>query len=530
LNSNEELRILDRIEDSKRARYGPYGMYQLFLGNGLSTGLLAVSSIIVARLLGPANYGLYSIALILPPFVVLIGQFGLGAAATRFSAKYVSEGAEKHAVSFLFSIILFEIVASVASVIVLSLFSSNIAIGIFGRPQLAAIILPIAIMSVIGQVLYTITSSGFVGLGRFDLAAIFQTIQSVLRLGFSAALIVLGFAVVGAVSGYSLGFVISGVLATTLIVVMVIRGGRVSKFSDDLKAALRYSYPVYLAQLAGGFDTPFVLAIMANSVSNSQVGGFNAAANVSVAITLFTYPISTVLFPIFSKSVVNGAELAHSYRLSIKYSALFVVPTTMAVIALSSPLVNVVFGSKYSFASGYLAVFASQFLIVGIGALSWSNFLNGIGETMASFKAYLYGTILAVLSAVPLIKLLGVYGAILALILGALCSVVYGNYEVRKKANGPLEIWAGWKIYLAAGLTALVVYPFSLLTLNGILIILIGVSIYLLVFVPILALLGGINKSELEFLQSNFEKITLVSKPFGIIVRYYSLFYRSENR
>ena len=76
---------MDRIDDSKRTRYGPYGMYQLFLGNGLSTGLLAISSIIVARLLGPANYGLYSIALILPSFVVLIGQFGLGAAATRFS-------------------------------------------------------------------------------------------------------------------------------------------------------------------------------------------------------------------------------------------------------------------------------------------------------------------------------------------------------------------------------------------------------------------------------------------------------------
>jgi hypothetical protein len=75
----------------------------------------------------------------------------------------------------------------------------------------------------------------------------------VLRLGFSAGLIVLGFAVVGAISGYSLGFLISAVLATSLIVVMVIRGGRVSKFSDDLKAALRYSYPVYLAQLAGGF-------------------------------------------------------------------------------------------------------------------------------------------------------------------------------------------------------------------------------------------------------------------------------------
>jgi len=47
----EENRVMETVERSA------HGAMHLFLGNTLSTVILAVCSIIIGRLLGPTNYG-----------------------------------------------------------------------------------------------------------------------------------------------------------------------------------------------------------------------------------------------------------------------------------------------------------------------------------------------------------------------------------------------------------------------------------------------------------------------------------------
>ena len=67
-------------------------MYHLFLGNTTFTLLLAATSIVVGRQLGPSGLGLYAIALIVPPFLFTSIRLGLDSAATRFAARLTSEG------------------------------------------------------------------------------------------------------------------------------------------------------------------------------------------------------------------------------------------------------------------------------------------------------------------------------------------------------------------------------------------------------------------------------------------------------
>jgi O-antigen/teichoic acid export membrane protein len=50
----------------KAARGGLF----LFIGNARSTVILALGIIIVARLLGPSDYGVYTLALIIPTLLV----------------------------------------------------------------------------------------------------------------------------------------------------------------------------------------------------------------------------------------------------------------------------------------------------------------------------------------------------------------------------------------------------------------------------------------------------------------------------
>jgi len=66
----------DLTELSDVARASAKDGFFLFLANASSTLILALRSILIARLLGPENYGLYSVALIAPSFLIALGDLG----------------------------------------------------------------------------------------------------------------------------------------------------------------------------------------------------------------------------------------------------------------------------------------------------------------------------------------------------------------------------------------------------------------------------------------------------------------------
>jgi stage V sporulation protein B len=97
-------------------------MYHLFLGNIAYTLLLAVTATVGRRVLGPDGYGLYTIALIVPPFLFNVIKLGLDSAATRYAWRLKSEKKEEEAVSFLYSMTIFGVmVATVSSLIFIGL-------------------------------------------------------------------------------------------------------------------------------------------------------------------------------------------------------------------------------------------------------------------------------------------------------------------------------------------------------------------------------------------------------------------------
>ncbi len=62
------------------------------MGNFLSEIINAVGVVMVARLLTPEEYGVYSVAFVLPYLFVMFSNWGVGAALTRFLARYQEEG------------------------------------------------------------------------------------------------------------------------------------------------------------------------------------------------------------------------------------------------------------------------------------------------------------------------------------------------------------------------------------------------------------------------------------------------------
>jgi len=77
-------RLVEVAEDSVR------GGFFLFAGNASQLVVLAVASIVIARLLGPEDYGLYSLSLVVPSILAGLVDFGIVSALIRFLAKFKS--------------------------------------------------------------------------------------------------------------------------------------------------------------------------------------------------------------------------------------------------------------------------------------------------------------------------------------------------------------------------------------------------------------------------------------------------------
>lgn len=498
------------------------GMYQLFLGNMTFTLLLAVTAIVVGRILGPSGYGLYTIALIVPPFLFTAVRLGLDSAATRFAARLSSEGKREEAVSFVHAATVFGTVVAAAATLCFVGLSGWLASSVVARPQLGPVIIPIALASVIGQAAFNISDLGLTGLGKFDRSAALQALQGGTKLVASIGLVLLGFGVAGAVAGYTVSFVLSG--AAGLAYVAWLAKGKLPKgMKGVIGTSMRFALPIYASTLVSGFVTPVLYTIMALTVSNSQIGGYAEAGTFNSLMGLLSYPITTALFPLFSRSAFEEGSLRRTYAKAVRYTALFVTPVAAFIIAYSAPLMVTFYGSAYAFASSYLALFAVTSLLAGVGSLAWNALLNGIGRTRDALWTTALGSVVSVAVGGTLIGGMGAPGAIVGLVSGGGVSVAVGTWMVRRDLGEWPRVGGVWKFYLAAGVAAGLSYPVSWLIPVHWVALVLGAVVFVLLFVPLMAMLSALDRGDVKELEGFLGFSPLVLRVFGAGVRYYDL-------
>ena len=73
------------------AKVSAKGGFNLFWGLAISSIISSVGIIIIARLLSPSDYGIYSIALIAPNLIKTFRDLGIDESTIRYTAKYNQE-------------------------------------------------------------------------------------------------------------------------------------------------------------------------------------------------------------------------------------------------------------------------------------------------------------------------------------------------------------------------------------------------------------------------------------------------------
>jgi len=493
---------MDGVEDGAAAFVR--GSFTLFVGNIVSLVMMAAGSILVARMLSPADYGLYGISIVLPELFLLFSGWGIDPALTRFLARFRADGKHDKIRILERVALLFKLCVGGVLSLVLFLSADFLAAVLLRRPGAGGFV-RLASLLVLFKSLQSSVVAGLAGLERMDLRAIVSIVQAVIKGVSSPILVYWGFGVSGPVIGHLSSYVMASLLGV-LFMVSSSKGERMvdeatTTIIDVLGLMLGFGMPLFIGGLVSGFSTRLQGFLLSWFVSNRDFGNYRVALNFTQPLSFVTASIVVTLFPAFSKLsyVLEPEKTREAFNNSVRYSSMFIIPIICALAAVSEPLVHFLYGTKYPQAPILLTSFLVPKLLVGVGFLSLRSFLNGQGDTGTSFRAGLVESVVIILVSPFLIGVWGALGLAMSLIVSRVTGSVFGLYVLHKKYCLYPNLWHSLRTLLGSlvstGLSFGVIRLLS--DLPTILSLFLGTGVFLTTYLFIAPVIGAIEEGDI---------------------------------
>ena len=494
------------------------GSFQLFIGKVLSTLILAIASIILAMFISETDYGLYAIALIPSSTFLLFQSLGMNSALIKYCTHYRATNQLQNLRQMIVTGLTFEIVIGLTLTAISLLTANFIASSIFDQPD-SVFLIALASLVILSTSLLSPAQSIFVGFERMDLNGFTMVCQAVTY--FLAPLLVfLGYGALGAVIGYTFSIIATGIIAIILLYFVIFRKLDSDKnsnyrLSQSLKPLLQYGFPIAIGIILAGILTQFYNFMMGAFCDLALIGNYKIATNFAISLGFFTIPISTVLFPAFSKLDPKNEPplLKMVFASSVKYTALLLIPATLALMVLSQPIISTIYADKWSYAPSFLTLYVTSNLFSIFGNLSLGNLLNGLGETKTWMKLNILTLCIGVPLAFILIPALEIVGVILCIVVAGVPSMFIGLHWIWKRYGTKADFNSSAKIFLASAIAAITTYLFlavfnaaAWLTLTG------GIIIFLVTYLITAPLIGAISQTDINNLRSMFAGLGVISK------------------
>ena len=507
------------------------GSLKLFIGVAVSTVILAVGTIILGNILTQDEYGLYQIVLIPATTIGLFRDWGVNSAITRYVASLRTENKDSEIRDIILAGLSFEILAGLILLLVSLLLASSIATVILHRPE-SALLISIASVSIFGGSFYNAAQSSFVGYERMGLNSFTLISQSVVKVGLGLLLVLFGYGALGAVLGFAGSSLLAGLTGVLILHSIFLRddkkenqnksvlSARSRHTRETLKKMLRYGVPISLSSVLPSILAQFYAFLIASYVtSNVAYSNYAVAGFFTVLLTFISTPILTVLFPVFAK--LDGEKenvLARSiFASSVKYTALVLVPATMAIMVLSKPMIATLFPGRYIDAPFFLTLSVIVNLFAVFGYFSLGGFLSGLGETRIFAMLAIITTSFGVSLGIALIPMYGIPGVLIGNAISVVPSMCFGLYWVWKHYRAKADFKSSAKISFAAAFAAVTTYvPLNLIHSYAWIELVTGILMFFFVYLVAAPLTGALTQSDINVIRSMFSGLGIASTIIGV--------------
>ena len=417
-----------------------------------------VLKIILARLLGPEEFGLVNLSLAVLVLVSSLSLMGYQNGVTRFTAFYKGQGEKgkiKTTIKLVWKIVLF---SSCLGGLIVYLFSGKIGVNIFHDPKLIPV-LKILAFAIPLLALSSIFNAGLRGLKKIHLVVI--TDRIVWRI-MPLVLISLLFVFFNLqLNDVAYSFLIT--VAMMLLFSAIFLYKEIIFYPDNLdrqtclRDITRYSWPVALFEigntLKGRTDT-FLIAFFLGAY---EVGIFAVALTLSASLQIFLSSIIIIFNPVASElyGENNIDEIGSIFSLVTKWLILLAFPILLFLVFFSKTAITVLFGASYENAAPVLAILSICFFAKTAVGPSGTTLLS-LGHSKINMRISIAALMVSILLCILLIPRFGLIGAAIATGFATIFQqvsmyVMMKRFVKARLFRKSLLLYAGYCIVLGGG-------------------------------------------------------------------------------
>lgn len=388
----------------------------------LIDGLTLLQGLVVTRLLGPKDIGLYGIVSVTVMTTIALKRVGIDEAFVQ-QERTEAEQEEEFQSAFTLELAL----SALFTLIVCAL--APIVAAAYGDVRLLGLMLAVSYL----PLAFALMAPMWVFFRRMDYARqrSLQAIQPVVTFCVTVPLAATGFGVWSLVVGPLVGYVAA-----------VAVGVHVSPYRLRLRwdrAAftryLRFSGPIFVALLAT------LVVQQGQVIAFEAYGGLAAAGYITLATTLTRYVdradqiVTATIYPAICAIQGRAQQLRELFVKSNRATLLYVLPFSAAVVLFAPDLVHVVLGGRWQPAVVLLQGLAVAGLLQHLG-FNWFSFYRAHGDTVPPALEAVAGAVGFLALAVPGLVLWGFDGFVAGRVLGVVVTLAFRAHYVRRLLPG----------------------------------------------------------------------------------------------
>jgi O-antigen/teichoic acid export membrane protein len=492
----------------------------------------ALTFIIIARLLGPSNYGIYTLAVGIYTFIGAAGHFGIG---TYFN-KFISEHIYKHnakgvieTVSYGYSII----IPIALTLSIVGILGSGYISSYFKSVTIPVITIIIASSAVFFSMIYGVSYPALVSFGKGRWAIYTLLTTQITNLVFSTSFILLGFGFNGALLGMLASYIVGAVISLYYIYRASSAFGKVKlpKYNvEKIKKVLMFSLPMAANNLLNNGISSFAVILLGVFGTSFILGNYGTATKGLNLMQTMYGTVSVVLLPTFAAMIAKNkqrTDMGKSLNKVLLYSLIITFPVLVYIGVFAKPLIFILVTNKYSAAPLYLVLMAAG-LIIGMPALYLSSFLVGNGYVYKVLKYALISVIIQLVVLFALVPHLLAFGNIIALFfVGGIMNDLLFTYGIFKIFKIKVELGKLVKIFIANILLAILL-ALLLILRSSIIEVAVGIVAAVLIYPALLAMFGIADEKFVSDILKFSKGISGLSTIVGYITLYMKHFIRSR--
>ncbi len=499
----------------------------IYVGAQLVSSLISfVTLILPARLLGPADFGIFIIAISFTTLLGFGGNLSFGSALRRMLPQSIRN--RRRLRSLLCNAYVIGSISGLAITALAFVFGGSVATMIYHDSRFA-LPLQIASLMIILTVLFNLGLSALVGLGRAKDAAVSDLLYSATQLAAVAILLFAGYGIAGAVAGMLAGF-LAGTVSEAFYLRKAVGSIAAGISRKVIREILRFSLPVFASDISTMGLTNFAVLFLGAVASEGIVGNYGVAFKLGTAFQVVTVSSTFIMLSAFSRALDRARlskRIQNIYANSVYYSFLFVLPALAYLVASARPFTYMLFSSSYSLAPAYFVVIALG-VTLGIFSAYSGNLMLAYGYARRFMRYQLVAIGVSFALLLLLTPLIGVAGILLSLFVVSpvLLALLYGISLARD-----FGLTLQYRKILAVAMAALITTLVSIALMRSLgygehTALLANFLIVLLAYPALSAALGGITARNVLFLRKFAGRLGPASALLLAVLAYTSKFVR----